>query len=92
MIWWVVIRMVSCTITLVLRAVNVNWNDDGWNVNANSVENPNTWNDGNRAFSRNYCFSLRLTVGEFLFAGLSSSRQVVCRSPRALKEGLNTYL
>ena len=23
----------------VLRAVNVNWYDDGWNVNANSVEN-----------------------------------------------------
>lgn len=40
----------------VLRAVNVNWNDDGWNVNANSVENPNEWNDGNQVFSRNYCF------------------------------------
>jgi hypothetical protein len=40
----------------VLRAVNVNWNDDGWNVNANSVENPNRWNDGNQAFSRNSWF------------------------------------
>ena len=37
----------------VLRTVNVNWNDDGWNVNANSVENPNRWNDGNQVFSRN---------------------------------------
>lgn len=37
-----------------LRAVNVNWNDNGWNVNANSVENPNEWNAGNRVFSRNY--------------------------------------
>jgi len=37
----------------VLRAVNVNWNDGGWNVNANSVENPNRWNDGNQVFSRN---------------------------------------
>lgn len=41
----------------VLRAVNVNWNDDGWNVNANSVENPNRWNADNRIFSRNYCVS-----------------------------------
>ncbi|MDR3582390.1 MAG: hypothetical protein P4L67_03920 [Candidatus Pacebacteria bacterium] len=36
-----------------LRAVNVNWNGDGWNVNANAVTNPNTWNAGNRVFSRN---------------------------------------
>ena len=35
------------------RAVNVNWNDDGWNVNANAVENPNEWNEGNQVFSRN---------------------------------------
>jgi hypothetical protein len=42
----------------VLRAVNANWNDDGWNMNANSAENPNRWNDGNQVFSRNYCFSL----------------------------------
>ena len=34
-----------------LRAVNVNWNGDGWNVNANSVANPNEWCDGNRVFS-----------------------------------------
>lgn len=37
-----------------LRAVNVNWNDDGWNVNANSVENPNKWNADKQVFSRNY--------------------------------------
>jgi len=35
----------------VLWTVNVNWNDDGWNVNANSVDNPNEWNDGNQVFS-----------------------------------------
>lgn len=40
--------------TLVLRTVNVNWNDNGWNVNANSVENPNDWNGDNQVFSRNY--------------------------------------
>ncbi len=40
---------------LVLRTVNANWNDDGWNVNANSVTNPNTWNDDNQVFSRNSC-------------------------------------
>jgi len=32
------------------RVVNVNWNDDGWNVNANSLDD-NRWNDGNRVFS-----------------------------------------
>jgi len=52
----------------VLRAVNVNWNDDGWNVNANSVENPNRWNEGNQVFSRNYCFSPVPFAGVFFFA------------------------
>ena len=66
MIWLVVIRMVLCTIIPVLRAVNVNWNDDGWNVNANSVENSNEWNAGNQVFSRNYCiFLLGLWLGSF---------------------------
>ncbi|MBI3442320.1 MAG: hypothetical protein HY007_00935 [Candidatus Sungbacteria bacterium] len=40
-----------------LRAVNVNSNSDGWNVNANSVDDPNRWNDDNRVFSRNCCVS-----------------------------------
>ena len=40
----------------VLRAVNANWNGDGWNVNANEVSNPNAWNAGNQVFSRNYNF------------------------------------
>jgi len=52
---------------VVLRTVNVNWNDDGWNVNANSVENPNRWNDGNRVFSRNCCFSPATLWREFCF-------------------------
>jgi len=52
-----VAQMVFCTRTAgVLRAVNCNWNDDGWNVNANSIENPNEWNDGNQVFSRNSLF------------------------------------
>jgi hypothetical protein len=38
-------------------AVNANWNDDSWNVNANSVENPNEWNAGNRLISRDYFLS-----------------------------------
>lgn len=37
-----------------LWAVNANWNDDGWNLNANSVENPNDWNADNQVFS---CYS-----------------------------------
>src|SRR4030042_5306410 len=56
--------------TRALRTVNVNWNDDGWNVNANSVENPNEWNDGNRVFSRNYCILLLLYAAGVLFSKL----------------------
>ena len=41
-----------------LWAVNANWNaENGWNVNANSVENPNRWNAGNQVFSRNSSIS-----------------------------------
>lgn len=58
--------MVVCTEYSVLRAVNVNWNDDGWNVNANSVENPNDWNAGNRVFSETVIF-LSHIVGVFCF-------------------------
>lgn len=45
-----VARMVYCA---ELWAVNANWYDDGWNLNANSVENPNPWNAGNQVCSRN---------------------------------------
>ncbi|MBI4136099.1 MAG: hypothetical protein HY481_00900 [Candidatus Vogelbacteria bacterium] len=38
---------------LLLRAVIVFWNDVGWFVYANSVENPFGWHDGYRVFSRN---------------------------------------
>src|SRR3989344_8943659 len=38
--------------TRVLGAVNANWNDDGWNVEANSLDNPNEWNPGNEFLSR----------------------------------------
>lgn len=47
---------------LVLRTVGVNWNDDGWNVNANALGN-NQWNDDNRIFSRYYCGSPVLLAG-----------------------------
>lgn len=46
--------MILYTRASVLHAVNVNWNEDGWYVNANSVEDPNAWNDGDQVFSRNY--------------------------------------
>lgn len=39
--------------TGVLRAVNVGWNDDGWYVNAFSVESPYRWHGGRQVFSRN---------------------------------------
>jgi hypothetical protein len=37
---------------VVLRAVYARWDDDGWNVNANAVTYPRTWNDDRRVFSR----------------------------------------
>ena len=45
-----------------LWAVNANWNDDGWNVEANSVDNPNRWNAGNQVMSR-YSFLSPPTKG-----------------------------
>ena len=42
--------------TNVLWAVNANWNSDGLNVEANSIDNPNEWNAGNRFLSRNPIF------------------------------------
>lgn len=38
----------------VLRAVDVRWHDDGWDVGASSVEFPNEWNDGYQIFARNF--------------------------------------
>ena len=37
----------------VLRAVGVDWDDDGWDVRADSVEGPYRWSDGRQVFSRN---------------------------------------
>jgi len=51
-----VAQMGAYTNGLVLRTVNVNWNDNGWNVNANALGN-NRWNGDNRIFSRHYCGS-----------------------------------
>jgi len=57
MVWLVVVQIVVCMrMSRSLRAVNVNWNGDGWNVNAISVENPNDWNAGNRVFSETLIF------------------------------------
>ena len=53
--------------TQTLWAVNANWNADngGWNVEANSVENPNRWNDGNQVVSRYPFLSLPSLGGVF---------------------------
>jgi len=45
--------------------VNVNWNDDGWNVNANALDD-NRWNDDNQVFSRNYWSSPAFFAGVLL--------------------------
>ncbi len=68
----------------VLRSVNANWNDDGWNVNANSISNPNRWNAGNQVFSRN-CYLSSATQQKFSFGVLFSNRQAVDRFLRDLK-------
>ncbi len=62
--------------TNVLWAVNANWNSDGLNVEANSLDNPNEWNTDNRFLSRNSIFfsPLRITVVGFLQVTLSSIR------------------
>ncbi len=56
----------------VLWAVNCNWNDDGWNVNANPIDDLNEWNDGNRVFSRNSNISPAIWQ-EFSFPEVLSS-------------------
>ena len=49
--------------------MNANWNPDNgyWNVEANSVENPNRWNEGNLFLSRYSNLSLALMGGSFIF-------------------------
>jgi len=59
----------------VLRAVNVNWNDDGWNLEANSVLNPDGWNDGNLFFSRNLLFFSCRLGGSFLLKAFFPTSQ-----------------
>ena len=70
----------------VLRAVNVNWNDDGWNVNANSVADSNEWNAGNQVISRNCCF-LSSIWREFCFEGLFSIRPAYARFRGVVPKG-----
>lgn len=57
-------------------AVNVNWNDDEWNFNANEFDNGNDWNEGNillffetagnPAYMAGFCFA-RISFAETLF-------------------------
>lgn len=63
---WAVLWKAFNTV-LTLWAVNANWNDDGWNVEANSIENPNEWNADNQAFSRNSLFFSCQLGGSFNF-------------------------
>lgn len=51
-----------------LWPVRANWNfdDGGWNVNANPVTNPNPWNAGNQVVSKIFLFKNPFFIG-FLF-------------------------
>ena len=60
--------------------MNVNWNGDGWNVNANLVSNPYRWNAGNQVFSRNSFLFSRLIGREFLIQDPFSNRRAFSRS------------
>ncbi len=80
--------MVTYTKIGVLRAVNANWNDDGWNVNANSVENTNDWNAGNRVFSETLIL-LPSICGSFLFVVLFSIHRAVYQFLQILLIGLH---
>ena len=51
-------------------AVNVNWNDDEWNLNANDFDNINPWNEGNVfLYSDTTYFLPNLIFGRFCFVG-----------------------
>ena len=53
----------------IVWAVNANWNaGNGWNVNANPVDNPNPWNDENVVLSRNCLHSNASLIVKHLFA------------------------
>jgi hypothetical protein len=49
-----------------LCKVNVNWNDDEWNVNINKFNASNEWNAGNRSFFRNKNFPPLLYAEVFI--------------------------
>ena len=79
--------------TRMLRAVNANWNanDSGWNLNANSVSNPNRWNDGNRVFSRNCCIFSLFMWREFCFQDPFSNRLASVRFRQAISTVLRIF-
>ena len=49
-----------------LRTVSVRWYDDGWDVGAGDVSDPNAWGDGRRVFSRNSCDTTTLGTSDTL--------------------------
>ena len=73
-------------IRCVRRAVNVNWNGDGWNVNANLVTNPNEWNAGHHVVSRNYSVSLAILRREFCFKSFLPSTKHATYLLESLRE------
>src|SRR3989344_470847 len=72
-------------------AVNGNRNDDGWNVNRNSVDNPNPWNAGRLLVSRNSFLPPALNAREFSFGDLSSIRRPFCRFPANLPRASHIF-
>jgi hypothetical protein len=47
-------------------AVNVNWNDDEWNLNANDFDNVNPWNEGNVFLYPDTAYLLPMLSGGFI--------------------------
>jgi hypothetical protein len=84
--------MVFCTrVPGVLRAVNCNWNDDGWNLNANEVDNPNEWNAGNQVFSRNLSIS-PVIWREFYLRDPFANRRAFVRFLQLFLKARNIFL
>lgn len=80
-------------------AVNVNWNDDEWNVNTNDFDYDNPWNEGNvflypdttcflPNYFREFLFSVEIFIS-MLFFHPPNIRPTSCNFPDNFRYGLS---
>ena len=65
-------------------AVNVNWNDDEWNLNANDFDNVNPWNEGNVFLYPDTAYLLPNYIREVLFCETSFDSTLFFQPPSIL--------